>query len=120
MTTTSPTQVDDDLYASAKAVGAIMGRSAAQQIGHWARIGRELEASATISHRDIADVLEGARAYDDIGAREQAVIRAQWAERVAIRIAGLDLSRDFTAEGRSHVELDDTGVVTRVEAPQHS
>ena len=40
MGTTSPTRIDDELYASAKVVGSLMSRSAAQQIGHWARIGR--------------------------------------------------------------------------------
>jgi len=49
MATTSPTRVDDDLYASAKLVGEVMSRSAAQQLARWARIGRELEASGTVS-----------------------------------------------------------------------
>ena len=37
MATTSPTRIDDDLFASAKAVGEVMSRSASQQVSHWAR-----------------------------------------------------------------------------------
>ncbi|MGI8947595.1 MAG: TA system antitoxin ParD family protein [Ornithinimicrobium sp.] len=39
-------------------------RSAAQQINHWARIGRELEASGKVSQRDIEAVLAGDGSYD--------------------------------------------------------
>lgn len=113
MGTTSPTRIDDDLYASAKAAGAVMSRSTAQQIAHWARIGRELEAAGSVSHRAIARVLAGQQDYDGLSAEEQAVVRAEWAERLAACVAGLDLADAFTAEGRSYVELDDSGDVVR-------
>jgi hypothetical protein len=111
MPTTSPTRVDDELYASAKVVGAVMSRSAAQQLAHWARIGRELEAAGSVSQRAIADVLAGARAYDGLNAEEQAVVRAEWAERMVARIAGLDLAETFAAGGRPYAELDELGRV---------
>ncbi len=56
MATTSPTRIDDDLYASAKLAGDVQSRSASQQLAHWARIGREIEASASVSHHQIAEV----------------------------------------------------------------
>ena len=111
MATTSPTRVDDELYASAKAVGAVMSRSAAQQLAHWARVGRELEASGSISARDIARVLAGDD-YDSLSAEDQAVVRAAWAERIAARLADLDLEAEFVAEGHATVvELDEHGHV---------
>jgi len=113
MATTSPTRIDDDLYASAKAVGALMSRSAAQQLAHWARIGRELEAAGSVSHRAIAEVLAGEQSYDHLGVEEQAVVRAEWAERLAVKIAGLDLSQTFAAERRAYIELDESGQVVR-------
>jgi DUF1009 family protein len=113
MATTSPIRIDDDLYASAKAVGALMSRSAAQQLAHWARIGRELEAAGSVSHRAIAEVLAGEQPYDRLSAEEQAVVRAAWAERLAAKIGALDLSQTFAAEGRAYVELDETGQVKR-------
>ncbi len=111
MATTSPTRIDDELYTSAKLVGGVMSRSAAQQIAHWARIGRELEASPTVAHRDIAEVLDGRRHYDELTVHEQAVVRAEWGDRIARRRDGLDLADEFEREGRSYVELDDEGNV---------
>lgn len=111
MATTSPTRIDDELYASAKLAGSVQSRSAAQQIAHWARIGREIEASASISHREIAAVLAGSRSYDDLGPKEQAVVRAEWSARMDEARAGLDLAEDFARAGRSWVELDARGRV---------
>jgi hypothetical protein len=113
MSTTSPIRVDDELYASAKLVGRLMSRSAAQQVAHWARIGRELEASPSLSHRSIAAVLDGRRDYDALTDHEQAVVRAEWAERITERREGLNLAQQFESDGRSYVELDQEGNVIR-------
>ncbi len=109
MATTSPARIDDDLYASAKLAGVIESRSASQQVIHWARIGRELEASASISHRDIGEVLAGSRSYDLLGTKEQAIVRAQWSARMDTLREALNLSKQFAAYGRAWVELDDDG-----------
>lgn len=113
MATTSPTRIDDELYASAKVVGSLMSRSAAQQIAHWARIGREIEAAGSMSPRAVAAVLAARRNYDELTAEEQAVVRAEWVERMDARREGLDLAQEFADEGRSYVELDDDGTVVR-------
>ncbi|MHB1925004.1 MAG: TA system antitoxin ParD family protein [Acidimicrobiales bacterium] len=78
-------------------VGEVQSRSAAQQVAHWARIGREIEAAAGISHREIAAVLDGSGRYDALSAKEQAVVRAEWAARMAARRQGLDLSAELAA-----------------------
>ena len=74
MASTSPARIDDDLYASAKLAGTVQSRSASQQVVHWARIGREIEASASVSAKEIGEVLAGARSYDSLDAKEQAVV----------------------------------------------
>ena len=106
--TTMPTRVDGDLFAAAKSSGALHSRSAAQQIVHWARIGRELEASGGVSHRDVEAVLSGG-SYDVLEEREQAVVRGVWDEQVAERLASLDLSDRFRADGVEWVEADVDG-----------
>jgi hypothetical protein len=116
---TSPTRVDEDLFASAQMVGSLMDRSAAQQINHWARIGREIEAGASISHRAIADVLAKRTSYDKLTVEEQAVVRAEWRERIEDRRAELDLAEKFVGQNREYAELDDEGrVVIRTPAPR--
>ena len=111
MAKTTPLRVDDALYASAKVVGPVMSRSAAQQIEHWARIGREVEAAASTSHQAVAEVLAGSRNYDALTAREQALVRAEWAARLTATREGLDLAARFAAQGRTYVEADDEGRV---------
>lgn len=108
--TTMPTRIEVDLYDAAKHVGTVMSRSAAQQINHWARIGRELEASAGVSHRVIAQVLAGRSSYDTLNEREQALVRAEWDERAAQTRAGLNLATEFEGAGvTSWVEADAHG-----------
>ncbi|GAC1377715.1 MAG: hypothetical protein NVSMB4_07230 [Acidimicrobiales bacterium] len=111
MATTSPARIDDELYASAKLTGEVQSRSASQQVVHWARIGRELEASTSLSHKDIAQVLAGSRSYDSLSVKEQAVVRAEWAARIDKARDELQLAEQFAAEGRTWVELDDDGEV---------
>lgn len=116
---TSPTRIDDELYASAKAVGQLMSRSAAQQMAHWARIGRELEAAASVSHGDVAEVLAARQEYDTLTTHEQTVVRAEWAERMNARREALDLAREFSDQGRPYVELEEKGQVARRERRRH-
>ena len=104
-----PTRVDGQLFDAAKSVGAVNSRSAAQQINHWARIGREFEASGRVSQRDIERVLAGDGSYDTLGEREQAIVRASWDERVAARIAALDFETEFADAGETWSEADDAG-----------
>lgn len=111
----SPIRIDKDIHEAARTVAPLMSRSAAQQVSHWARIGRELESSPSISVRAIERVLSGKAHYDDLGAYEQAVVRAEWSERMKRRLRGLNLAEQFEAEGRPYVELDGDGNVARRE-----
>ncbi len=113
MKTSTPIRIDAELYAAATGAAAIMSRSTTQQIAHWARIGRELEASPEISIEHVVQVLRGAKDYDALRTEEQAVVRAYWAEKMATLAAALRLDQKFAAEGRPYVELDDSGAVVR-------
>lgn len=109
-----PTRLPEDLYEAARSSAAVNSRSVAQQIAHWARVGRELEASSGVSQRDIERVLAGEGSYDTLSEREQALVRAAWGERVAARRATLDYEARFMATGDSWSEADPEGnVITR-------
>ena len=89
-----------------------MDRSAAQQVSHWARIGREMERSSEIPHREIAAVLNGEAHYDDLDdPRAQAIVRASWAEQMKQWRETLDLEAEFIAKGLPYAELDESGEV---------
>ncbi len=111
MAVSTPIRIDADIHASAKAVAVERSRSTAQQVSHWARIGRELEASRSISHNEIADVLAGNASYDSLNARSQALVRAAWAEQMDERRNSLDLAEEFGAQGRPYAKLDGEGKV---------
>lgn len=117
MKTSTPIRIADELYAAAARVAPMASRTTTQQIVHWARIGRELEASPEISVEDIARMLRGAQDYDALDPKEQAIARACWKDRMAILSAALRLDRSFAAEGRPYAELDEQGAVV-VHEPQ--
>lgn len=102
-TPTHPTRIDHDVYEAAR----VEGGSAAERINRWARIGRELEASASGSA--VARVLAGNGSYDALAGREQAIVRAAWDERIAAAVASLDLERELLAAGGEWAEADDEG-----------
>lgn len=117
-TSTTPTRFDAALFESAKAAGARTHRSAAQQLAHWALLGRELEAAAGVSQRDIDRVLAGQLSYDELGDRDQAVVRTAWREGVDEDLASLDLRARFEAQGRTRwSEADREGNVIVSEIP---
>lgn len=115
---TMPTRIDRTLFEAAKAAGEVHSRSAAQQLDHWARIGRELEASPAVTHDAITQVLAGRAAYDELADRAQALVRASWDEQIAARIAALDFEDRLHAAGRPWAEADADGrVVVREPRP---
>lgn len=111
MATTSPARIDDELYASAKLAGSVQSRSASQQVAHWARIGREIEASGSITATEIHEVLAGSNSYDALTPEEQAEVRAEWSVRMDERRRALDLASLFSGSGRTWMELDGDGNV---------
>jgi hypothetical protein len=110
MALSPPTRVEADVYAAAQAAGSAHDRSTAQQLTHWARIGRELERSV-VSQTAIDDVLHGRRPYDSLGDYDQAVVRVAWADAMDDAATGLDLTGEFAEAGRSWSELDDDDTV---------
>ncbi len=109
---TSPLRLDPELTRSAEPVAARMSRSVPEQIAHWARIGRELERSPDISVAAVRRVLEGAAQYDALPAREQALVRAAWLERMDALRAGLNLAKEYGATGYRYAEVGDDGRVS--------
>lgn len=114
MSSTIPMRVDGELFEAARSIGAIASRSAAQQISHWARIGRELENAPGTSLSDVQRVLAGDSGitYDNLNVTDQAVVRASWDEGVADRLSQLNFAEKFTREGSSWSEADEQGNVT--------
>lgn len=113
----TPIRLDAELLETAKLVGSRQSRSAAQQIAHWARVGREIEASRSMSAHAIAAVLAGRGSYDALDAEDQAVVRAEWTNRVDAVADGIDLASEFTASGRrTWIDIAPDGTIVRRDA----
>ena len=113
-TAPTPIRLDRELDAAARDAARIMSRSVAEQVSHWARIGRELERSPEIAVSTVRDVLAGRASYDQLRPPEQALVRADWDEQLSDKLARLDLSQAFAAEGHRYAELDDQGEISVV------
>jgi hypothetical protein len=105
--------VDGELFQAAQTSARTQSRSAAQQIDHWARIGRELEASPRVTQQAVRLVLSGQGSYDALSEESQAIVRANWEERIRANLAGLDLAEELRAAGAPWTEAapDGTAVV---------
>ena len=104
-----PTRIDGELFGAAKLAGEIQSRSAAQQLDHWARLGRELEASPMITHGEIESVLTGRTPYDGLSDRAQAVVRVAWDEHISAGIAELNFEQELREAGSPWAEADAEG-----------
>ena len=117
---TTPARIDSDLFEAARASGVLHSRSAAQQLAHWARIGRAFESSPAVDLRAVEAVLAGDLEYDALAGREQDAVRAAWDEKIADRLARLDLARRFRDAGVAWVEADDDGNVVEHGMTRHA
>lgn len=104
-----PTRLPADVYDSASAAARVTSRTVPQQIAHWARLGRELEMSPEVNHRQVSRVLAGDGSYDSLSAHQQAAVREEWAARAEARRAALDYAAQFSTAGESYSEADEDG-----------
>lgn len=111
-----PTRIDQDLFEAAKTAGQVHSRSAAQQLDHWARIGRQLESDPGVTVDQVARVLAGETGYDGLDSRTQAVVRAVWDAQIDERAAALDFTDRLEAAGEPWAEADAEGKL-RVRRP---
>jgi hypothetical protein len=107
--TTIPTRFEAGLFEAARLRGVQASRSAAQQLAHWARIGRAMETAPGVDQRAVESVLTGEMPYDNAEQKEQAMIRAEWDQRIAARLSTLDLSDLLDESPGGWVEADQRG-----------
>lgn len=113
MAATEVIRVDEELVRAAKDTGELLGRSAAGQISHWARLGRAIE-NADVPSSAIKAVLTRQAEFDSLSEDEQRAVTALWSIQMQERIANLDLVSEFQATGAAYAYLDDDGNLIEV------
>ncbi len=80
-------RVSDQLYSEAEATSQRMHRSLAQQIEHWAELGRALEA-AGLTTAQVLDILSG-----DLRARERFMLKHGLADKESMYLFPVALAQ---------------------------
>jgi hypothetical protein len=80
-------RVSDRLYSLAEATSQQLHRSLAQQVEHWAELGRALEA-AGITTAQVLDILSG-----DLRARERLMLKLGLAAQESMYLFPVDLAQ---------------------------
>ena len=109
-TAANPTRVHKDVHAAAKVAAELTGRTVAEQLSHWARIGSEVEALALVElhgRRNSSQQLLAGRDYDTLSGDEQALVRTAWDAEAEERLDSLDLAAEQRAAGWPTVTLDE-------------
>jgi hypothetical protein len=81
-------RVSDRLYRLAEAASQQLHRSLAQQVEHWADLGRALEA-AGVTTTQVLDILSG-----DLRARERLMLKLGLAEQESMYLFPVALARE--------------------------
>ena len=109
-------RVTTELLSSARKSSRRMGRSVAQQIDYWARLGRAFEAQPQMSLTRIQAVLDGRAHYDGLTGDEQTVVREEMIHRIeqGPRADQPSLYEELRASGLPFTDLDDKGKPVQV------
>jgi len=73
-------KLNDDIVDVARREAMLQGRSLGEQISHWARIGRAVEASGKLDYTKISAVLAGEMETRELSSEEKSV----WADRFTV------------------------------------
>jgi len=109
MAATHPTRVAADIAESAARVGRLESRSAAQQIDHWARLGRNISMHQTAARRRVEAALVGELALTELTAEERLVVHAELDVAVAEAAQAGSFGEVLAGEGIATVALDADG-----------
>ena len=111
MATTHPTRVAADIAESAARVGRLESRSAAQQIDHWARLGRNISMHQTAARRRVEAALAGELPLAELTVEERLVVHAELDVAVAEAAQTTSFGEVLAGEGITTVALDDDGTL---------
>lgn len=104
-----PTRFAIDLLEAAAVEGGREGRSAKQQLDHWARVGRAVSMHHTAARRRIEAALAGTLDLTELSGTERVVVNAELDATVNEVAQEISFGERLAAEGVTTVALDDGG-----------
>jgi ParD-like antitoxin of type II bacterial toxin-antitoxin system len=103
------TRVASDLMDSAVVEGVRNGRSAKQQLEHWARVGREISSQQTAARRRVELALTGGLELRELNAEEGVVVNAEIAAAIQESLVKSNYGKALAERGITTVALNDSG-----------
>lgn len=116
---TTPTRVTADVATTAAAVAPGEHRTITEQINYWARLGMQIERSASAAGRRVLAVAAGEEQLSTLTGEERAVAHATIDARIAERVAGARFGPAARKAGQVTVSIDDDGTLIEI-APDGS
>ena len=89
-------------------------RSMTQQIEYWARLGRALERSPSVSISRIQAALQAQLEFDDLTADERALVLGRLEAMVFDPRGDGALQRELREAGHTYTAMDDNGALVKV------
>ncbi|CAM3709543.1 TA system antitoxin ParD family protein [Tsukamurella ocularis] len=102
-----PTRIADDIVADARAEAPSDGRSVAEQINYWARVGRNMTIHDSAMRRRIEAAAAGDLPIAELSRSEGRLFEAEAAVRLEDMLASTDLGAELSAAGVTTVSIDD-------------
>lgn len=115
----TPTRVTADVAATAASVAPTENRSVTEQINYWARLGMQVERSASVTSRRFLAVVAGDAQFSTLTSDERTVAHATIDARMAERVAEQRFGPAARKAGRVTVSIDVDGTLIEI-APDGS
>jgi len=107
-------KISSELLASARQESAVWSRSMTQQIEYWARLGRALERSPSVSISRVQAALQAQLEFDDLNADERALVLGRLEAMVFDPRGDGALQRELREAGHAYTAMDEKGVLVKV------
>jgi hypothetical protein len=113
-TASTPTRVNADIAAIAAAVAPSEHRTVTEQINYWARLGMQVERSASSAGRQVLAVASGDAQFATLTPEDRTVAHATVDARMAARVATARFGPAARAAGEVTVSIDDDGTLVEI------
>ena len=113
------TRVSADIAAAAASVTPSEHRSVAEQINHWARLGMQVERSASVGGRQVLAAITGDAQFSSLTPEERVVAHAAIDAQMAERVTEARFGPEARKAGQVTVSVDDDGTLIEI-APDGS
>ena len=114
MSQSTAVKISSELLASARQESAVWSRSMTQQIEYWARLGRALERSPSVSISRVQAALQAQLEFDDLNADERALVLGRLEAMVFDPRGDGALQRELREAGHAYTAMDEKGVLVKV------